>query len=75
MQAKFKPIKDKGESDRIENAKDLYRTNRRSMARNNGWLPLSVDASRGCFPSVSVDEEPGSRDNEARDAVMPMFTY
>jgi hypothetical protein len=72
--AKFKPILDKGESDRIENANHLYRTDRCNMARNRGWLPLSVDASRGCFPSATADEEPGSRANEARDAVAPMFT-
>ena len=64
----------KGESNQIENANDLYQTDRRSMARNHGWLPPSVDASRRCFLSVTVDEEPGSRANEARDAIMPMFT-
>ena len=74
IQAKFKPILDKGESDRIKNANDLYRTNRHSMAWNHGWLPPLVDASRGRFLSMTTDEELDSRANEAQDAVMPMFT-
>ena len=75
MQSKFKPILDKGKSDRIENANYLYQTDRHSMAWNRGWLPPSVDASRGCFPSASVDEELGSNVNKAWDAITPTFTY
>ena len=33
------------------------------------------DASRGCFLSMTVDEEPGFRANEAQDTITPMFTY
>jgi hypothetical protein len=52
-----------------------YRTDRRSMAWNHGWLPPSGDASRGHFLSATVDEEPSSRANEAWDAITLTFTY
>jgi hypothetical protein len=71
MQAKFKPIWDTGESNLIKKANDFYRTDRRNMKWNHGWLPPSWDASRGRFPSVAMDEEP----NKAREAVMPTITY
>jgi hypothetical protein len=52
-------------------ANDFYRTDRRSMARNHGWLPSSGDASWGRFPSATVDKQP----NKARDAVMPTIIF
>jgi hypothetical protein len=60
-----------GETNLIEKANDFYQTDRRSMAHNRGWLPPSGDASRGHFPSVTMNKEPGSRANEAQDTVTP----
>jgi len=44
-------------------------------SQNHGWLPPSVDASSGRFPSLTTDEKLGSKANEAQDIVTPMFTY
>ena len=58
----------------IEKSNDFYRTDRRSMAWNRGWLPPSRDALWGDFLSVSMDEERSIRVNKAWDAIMPMNT-
>ena len=45
------------------------------MAWNHVWLPPLMDASRGHFPSTTVDEEPGTGANKAQDAIMPVINY
>jgi hypothetical protein len=43
------------------------------MARNREWLPPSGDTSQGHFLSATVDEEPSTKANKARDAITPMI--
>ena len=43
----------------------INQSNRRCTAWNHWWLPPSVDASRERFSSMTTDEEPGCRANEA----------
>ena len=65
---------DKGESNLIEKANDLQDCPVQQGTESSLVATPSGDGSWGHFPSMTTDEDRGSRTNDPRDAVVPTST-